>query len=166
MKRLLSVFCLLYVFVTASLAQTPIKFSFWGDRAYPYDNSVHGLELGIGTYTPELVGVGWNFIYAKTDNAKGWQHGLLTISKQFTGAQTGILNISETFEGFSWGGVNWNEGDVSGVQCGVFNIARSVKGAQIGFLNITENMHGIQLGFLNFIKTSKVPVMVIFNAKF
>jgi len=46
------------------------------------------LEIGIGNYTLELVGVGWNFIYSKTDDAKAWQTGLVTISKQFVGLQT------------------------------------------------------------------------------
>jgi hypothetical protein len=166
MKKVSLALCAVFSFVALATATAPIKLSLWNDIALPKDDIVHGLEIGIGTYTPELVGVGWNFVYVKTDDAKGWQHGLVTISKQFSGAQTGIFNMSETFKGFSWGGINWNEGDVTGVQCGVFNIARSVRGVQFGFLNMTENMYGIQIGLLNFIKTSNLPVMVIVNAKF
>ncbi|MCA6071804.1 MAG: hypothetical protein LE168_05530 [Endomicrobium sp.] len=46
-----------------------------------------------------------------------------------------------------------------------FNKAKSVRGLQLGFVNITENMRGIQIGLANFIKTGKLPVMVIANAK-
>jgi hypothetical protein len=41
-----------------------------------------------------------------------------------------------------------------------------VSGLQLGFVNFTENMNGIQIGLVNFIKTGKLPVMIIANAKF
>jgi hypothetical protein len=48
-----------------------------------------------------------------------------------------------------------------------FNKANSVvRGLQLGFINITKNLQGVQIGFVNFIKTEKLPVMVIVNAKF
>jgi hypothetical protein len=36
----------------------------------------------------------------------------------------------------------------------------------LGFINVTENMRGVQIGLVNLIKTGKLPVMVIANAKF
>jgi hypothetical protein len=125
------------------------------------------LEIGIGTYTPELSGIYWNLIYSRTDNATGSQTGFVTKSKQFVGHQTGLfISLSENFKGLSKGFINWNENEVCGIQCGFFNKSKSVRGLQLGFVNITENMRGIQIGLANFIKTSKCPVMVIVNAKF
>jgi hypothetical protein len=181
MKKLLLSFCLLCAFGAVSFAGTPIKLSLWEQIAVPNDDSVCGLEIGIGAYTPELVGVGWNFIYSKTDDAKAWQTGIVTISKQFLGLQTGLLALSENFKGVSFGFANWNkerftgiscglaswnDGDITGIQFGLLNIAKSVSGLQFGFINMTENMNGIQIGLVNFIKTGKLPVMIIANAKF
>jgi hypothetical protein len=165
MKKVLSVLCTVFAFAAVCLG-TPIKLSLWDKIAVPNSDSVCGLEIGIGTYTPNFRGVGWNIIYSQTDDAKAWQAGIVTISKQFVGLQTGFLFMSETFKGVSFGAVNWNEGEVTGVQWGFFNIAKSVSGLQLGFLNMTENMNGIQIGFLNFIKDSKLPVMIIANARF
>ncbi|MDR2251877.1 MAG: hypothetical protein LBD98_03525 [Endomicrobium sp.] len=117
-------------------------------------------------HTPNFRGVGWNIIYSQTDDAKAWQTGIVTISKQFVGLQTGFLSMSETFKGVSFGAVNWNEGEVTGFQWGFFNMAKSVSGLQLGVLNMTENMNGIQIEFLNVIKDSKLPVMIIANARF
>jgi hypothetical protein len=167
MKKVFLALGTVFLFAGALFAETPIKLSLWDKIAYPNDDSVCGLEIGIGTYTPELVGVGWNVVYIKTDDAKAWQHGIVTISKQFIGfQQSWLLSISESLKGVSLGAVNWNEGDVTGVQWGVFNIAKSVTGLQFGFVNMTEEMNGVQIGLLNFIKTGKLPVMVIANAKF
>ncbi|MDR1474099.1 MAG: hypothetical protein LBS38_00190 [Endomicrobium sp.] len=151
MKKLLLSFCLLCAFVAVSFAETPIKLSLWEKIAVPDEDSVCGLEIGIGTYTSKLVGVGLNFIYSKTDDAKAWQTGIVTISKQFLGLQTGLLALSE---------------DVTGIQFGFLNVAKSVSGLQFGLINMTENMNGIQIGLVNFIKTGKLPVMIIANAKF
>jgi hypothetical protein len=79
-----------------------LKYLSWDKITVPTNNSVCGLEIGIGSYTLELVEVGWNFIYSKTDDAKAWQTGLVTISKQFVGLQTGFLAMSETFKGVSF----------------------------------------------------------------
>lgn len=153
MKKVLLAVCAVFLFVVLVNA-TPIKLSLWKKIATPKDaNSVCGLEFGVGDYTPELVGVSWNCIYSKTDSAKGWQHG-------------GIVTISKQFDGFQTGWINWNDGEVSGLQMGLFNISKSISGVQIGFLNMTESMNGIQIGLLNYIKESKVPVMIIANAKF
>jgi hypothetical protein len=167
MKKVLLAVCAVFLFVVLVNA-TPIKLSLWEKIATPKDaNSVCGLEFGVGDYTPELVGVSWNCIYSKTDSAKGWQLGVIvTISKQFNGLQIGFLSISEAFKGASFGWINWNDGEVSGLQMGLFNISKSISGVQIGFLNMTESMNGIQIGLLNYIKESKVPVMIIANAKF
>jgi hypothetical protein len=181
MKKVLMALCALFAFAAVSPAGTPIKLSLWDKIAVPNDDSVCGLEIGIGTYTSELVGAGWNFIYSKTDKAKAWQTGLVTISKEFSGLQSGFVNLSETLEGVSYGYVNynseslcgvdlgwlnWSKGEVTGVQWGFLNIAESVSGLQLGFVNFTENMKGIQIGLVNFIKTGKLPVMIIANAKF
>ena len=116
MKKVLLALCAVFAFAAVSFAGTPIKLSLWDKIAVPNNDSVCGLEIGIGTYTPNLRGVGWNIIYSQTDDAKAWQTGIVTISKQFVGFQTGLLSMSETFKGVSFGAVNWNEGEVTGAQ--------------------------------------------------
>ena len=166
MKKMFLALFAVALFVGASLAATPIKLSLWDKVATPQDDSVEMLEIGIGTYTPELIGVCWNLIYSRTDNATAWQTGLVTRSKQFVGYQTGFIVFSENFKGLSSGFINLNKGEAVGVQYGFFNKAKSVRGWQIGIINITENMYGVQIGLANFIKTGKLPVMIIVNAKF
>ncbi|MDR1087066.1 MAG: hypothetical protein LBL16_02335 [Endomicrobium sp.] len=57
MKKLLLSFCLLCAFAAVSFAETPIKLSLWEKIAIPNDDSVCGLEIGLGTYMNRLVGV-------------------------------------------------------------------------------------------------------------
>ena len=153
MKKVLLAVCAVVLFAGASFAAaTPIKLSLWGKIAVPPADSVHGLVIGIGNYTPELRGVSYNFIFAKTDDGIGFQSAFVTKTNEFLGLQGGF--------------VNFNCGEIKGVQWGFFNKAQSVRGLQLGFINMTENMYGIQIGLLNFIKTGPLPVMVIANAKF
>jgi hypothetical protein len=152
MKKVVLAFLALTIVVYVSFASTPIKLSLWDKIAVPKNDTIEGLEIGIGMYTSNVIGVAWNCIYAKTDEATAWQAGIVTITNNFKGLATGFLN--------------WNENEVIGVQCGFFNDAQSIKGLQLGFINITENMQGIQIGLINFIKTGKLSVMIIANAKF
>jgi len=130
----------------------PIKFSLWNKIAMPENDLVHGVELGIGSYTPGLKGFGWNLIFMKTDDALGFQKSFVTVTKLFTGLQCGAVNL--------------NSGSVCGMQFGFFNKAKSVEGFQIGFVNMAGNMRGVQIGLVNFIKTGYFPAMIIVNAKF
>ncbi|MDR2811923.1 MAG: hypothetical protein LBB06_02300 [Endomicrobium sp.] len=61
--------------------------SLWDKIAVPNNDSVCGLGIGIGTHTPNFIGVGLDLIYSQTDDAKAWQTGMVTISKQFVGLQ-------------------------------------------------------------------------------
>ncbi len=153
MKRLLSALCAIAAFASISFAATPLKLSIWEKIAIPQDDSVNGLEIGIGTYTPEVKGIMCNLIYAKTDDCFGWQHAwLITFTKLFKGLQTSIINL--------------NSSEIAGIQKGFFNKAVSIKGLQVGFINVAENMEGVQIGFINFIKNGPIPIMIIANAKF
>jgi hypothetical protein len=153
MKKLLSVLCAVVVSASIVFAAAPIKVSLWEKNAFPKDDSVNGLEIGLGSYTREVRGLAWNLIYTKTDDCLGWQHAwLITFTKLFKGLQTGMINL--------------NSGEIRGIQKGFFNKAISIKGLQIGFINVAENMEGVQVGFINFIKTGPIPVMIIINAKF
>ncbi|MDR3257089.1 MAG: hypothetical protein LBT18_05585 [Endomicrobium sp.] len=165
MKKLLLAVYAMFVLFGVSSATTSIKLSLYDKIASPSDDSVHGLELGIGTYTPEIRGVALNFIYSETNDGIGWQAGIVSISKKFEGLQTSFINLSENFKGAEYGLINLGD-SVSGIQCGFFNKAQSISGLQLGLVNMAENISGIQIGFINFIKTGKFPVMVIFNAKF
>jgi hypothetical protein len=153
MKKLsFAVLSIVFLAGIALAEAVPAKLSLWNKIAVPPSDSVIGLELGIGSYTPEVTGVSWNIVYSRTDNITGWECGFFTVTKDITGAQTGFINF--------------NEGNITGLQWGFFNKARSVKGVQIGFVNMTETMYGVQIGLVNFIKTGKLPVMVIANANF
>ena len=152
MKKVLLAVVAVLGFAGASFATTPIKLSLWDKFAIPPSDAVYGLEFGIGSYTPELKGLAWNFLYGKTDDALG--------------AQLSIVNFSKSFLGLEYGCANLNSGHITGAQVGFFNRSQSVKGLQLGFVNMTEEMKGVQIGLLNFIKNSSLPFMVIVNAKF
>jgi hypothetical protein len=152
MKKLVLSLLVLTVFACISFASTPIKLSLWDKIGIPQDDTLEGLEIGIGMYTQKVTGIAWNLIYSKTDEATGYQAGIVTIINNLKG-------LSSSF-------VNWNENEILGVQLGFFNKAQSVKGLQFGFINMTENIQGVQIGLVNFIKTGKLPVMIIANAKF
>ncbi|MCA6071805.1 MAG: hypothetical protein LE168_05535 [Endomicrobium sp.] len=94
------------LFVSASPCATPIKLSLWDKVAAPHDDSVEGLEIGIGTCTLELSGIYWNLIYSRTDDATALQTSLVTRSKQFVGCQTGFIAFSGNFKGLSQGIIN------------------------------------------------------------
>ncbi|MDR0956404.1 MAG: hypothetical protein LBL77_00835 [Endomicrobium sp.] len=166
MKKIILTLSILILFVNVSVAVTPIKFSLWNEIVTPKDNSVRGFELGVWTYTPELVGVGLDFIYSKTDNAVALNMGVVAISKRFMGVQIAFFSSSEIFEGLVASCINLNEGEILGAQIGFLNKTKSIKGIQLGIINITEDMNGIQIGLLNFVKKGKFPVMIIVNAKF
>ncbi|MDR2396196.1 MAG: hypothetical protein LBD57_06315, partial [Endomicrobium sp.] len=142
MKKGVLVLLSLAVFTVLSFASTPIKLSLWDKFSIPQDDSLEGLELGIGSYTPNVKGVSFNLLFSKTDNAFAWQ--------------TGIVTLTNNFEGLQLGFINWNQNNVSGIQLGFFNKAISVKGLQLGFINVTENMQGVQIGLVNLIKTGKL----------
>ncbi|MCL1972866.1 MAG: hypothetical protein FWG57_07780 [Endomicrobia bacterium] len=144
MKKVLLAVCAVVLFAGASFAATPIKLSLWDRISLPQDDAVHGLELGIGSYTPELRGVAWNFIFTKTDDAVGWQAGLVTLSKDVVGLQSGLVNL--------------NQGNVKGVQWGFVNQAKSVNGLQLGFVNIADSGSdfALQIGLVNFLGDSSI----------
>jgi hypothetical protein len=156
MKKLISaLLCVVVIlFIGASSAETPtpIKFSLWNRIALPQNDSTHGLEIGIGSYTPELKGIALNFIYVETDCGSGWLKAFVTLTKLFEGVQSGIVNL--------------NSEKISGIQCGLFNEAKLIKGIQFGFINKAEDMCGVQIGLINFVKKGRFPVMIIVNAKF
>ena len=153
MKKLLSMLLAVVASASVIFSASPVKVSLWEKIAFPKDDSINGIEIGLGSYTPEVKGLAWNLIYTKTDDCFGYQHAwLITFTEIFKGLQTGIINL--------------NSGEIKGVQKGFFNKAVSIKGIQVGFINVAENMEGVQFGFINFIKTGPIPVMIIVNAKF
>lgn len=57
--------------------------------------------------------------------------------------------------------------EMDGVQLGIVNYAEKFSGFQFALVNYTVTMgKGLQIGVVNFIKNSKLPAMVIANAKF
>ncbi|MDR1720943.1 MAG: hypothetical protein LBR09_00905 [Endomicrobium sp.] len=157
---LLALLCILGIIISTSASFTeepgptvlPVKLSLWDKVAIPEGDLVHGVELGIGSYTPQLKGYALNLIFTKTDNASGIHKGFITVTKLFSGIQLGVINL--------------NFKKIYGAQFGFFNKAKSIEGIQIGVVNMTDNMHGMQIGLLNFIGRGYFRTMVLFNAKF
>ncbi len=154
MKKIVSfVFILLSFAVVSSSAATPVRLSLIPSLAIPQDKTVHGLDFSlIYDSVHETQGVQLAWIYGNCENKMvGIQWGLVVKTKQLTGLQDGFVCLSD---------------DVKGVQWGFYNSAKNVSGLQLGFINVTENMNGIQIGLVNHIKNSKLPWMIIANAKF
>jgi len=157
MKKLLGLVLVLMTFVVlsahAASGSTPVKLSLFPPLTVPSNDTVHGLDFAIiSSIIKETQGVQLAWIYAKSsDKVVGLQYALVTKTSAMTGAQLSFVGMAD---------------DVTGLQWGFYNCAKSVKGVQLGFINITENMQGIQIGLVNNIKNSKLPWMVIANAKF
>ncbi|MDR3049100.1 MAG: hypothetical protein LBV16_04590 [Elusimicrobiota bacterium] len=156
MKKLFLI-CAFVFMTTNAFGVTPVKLSLWNEIAAPHDDTLHGIEIGIGSYTPNMVGFMFDFLVGKTDNAAGIQIAMITIAAKMAGIQCGFINI--------------NYDEIIGSQVGLFNNAERVKGLQIGVFNFTDEMTGIQLGLFNYIGNGKIitesfPAMLIFNANF
>ncbi|MCL2485063.1 MAG: hypothetical protein FWF00_05625 [Endomicrobia bacterium] len=145
MRKVLLAVCAVAFFAGASFAATPIKLSLWEKIAIPPADAVHGVELGLVSYTPELRGVSWNFLFAKTDDAIGVQIGMVTISNEFVGLLLGQF-------------ANFNKGSVKGLQWGFVNHTPSLTGLQIGVVNFAESGEGfaLQIGFVNYMENSVI----------
>jgi len=157
MKKLLLTALLMCLSANFALASTPVKLSLWNEIDVPQDDTVRGIELGIGSYTPNMTGFIFDFLVNKTDDAIGVQMAMITITTNITGLQLGLINV--------------NNQDVYGAQIGLFNNAENVKGFQFGFVNLTTDIYGVQIGFINYIKqgtfpSANFPAMIIINAKF
>jgi hypothetical protein len=147
-----------------------------------------GLDLGIANITRgdfkglgvdvismvdgDSTGVSWNvFGYGRVGgDFTGWHSA--TFYSNLRGTGTGLQGslISRTMEDFTGVqlGLAYAEtaGHIGGVQGGIVNRASSVRGVQLGLVNLTDDMYGIQIGLVNYIKTGRLPVFVIANAKF
>jgi hypothetical protein len=156
MKKIFLSVVVMVFFVSTSFAVTPIKLSLWDGIDVPQDDTLRGIELGLGSYTPSMTGLILDLLVNKTDEAEGVQIALITISTQMKGLQ--------------WGFINVNNEEIMGVQLGLFNNADKVNGLQFGFINMTNNLYGVQIGLINYIKTQTLPYglpfTVILNFKF
>jgi hypothetical protein len=144
MKRFIAVlFVAVVLAVSGSLVfaagVTPVKVSLVPTIGIPEGDVVHGLDLGIiADGVNEVQGLQLCWIYGGT---------------------------SEKLVGIGWSFVDLGK-TVEGVQFGFYNSAENMTGLQWGFINVTNQMNGVQIGLLNFIRSSKLPFMVIANAKF
>ena len=116
--------------------------------------SSYGLDFSlISSIVDETQGVQLVWIYAKcNEKMVGVQYSLVCKTAKMTGVQLSFVGLVDE--------------DVTGIQWGFYNSAKKVTGLQLGFINVTEDMQGIQIGLVNHIKNSKLPWMVIANAKF
>ena len=157
MKKFLGLVLVLMSFAVigaqAASSATPVKLSLFPPLTVPASKTVHGLDFAIiSSIIDETQGVQLAWIYAKSANkVVGVQWALVTKTSAMTGVEMGLVDLAD---------------NVTGLQYGFYNSAKSVTGVQLGFINITENMEGIQIGLVNNIKNSKLPWMVIANAKF
>jgi len=150
-----------------------LKLSLWGDAAVGVSNgtdTVHGLDLGIGSTTDHFCGVQLDLIYSRANrdfngiqnswiyasapHFNGIQSSLIDVADHFQGVQWGLVNVNrQQFTGVQLGFVNYNEGDFTGIQWGLGNYSPSFTGAQIGWLNVAKDVKGLQFGFVNYTET-------------
>ncbi|MCL2388773.1 MAG: hypothetical protein FWC85_00135 [Elusimicrobia bacterium] len=165
MKKVLLALFAVSVFAGVSFAQaSPIKLSLIGDIAVPNTQDVRGLGLGIVSMTDNVVGLQWDWIFSSIGTMQGVQVGLVSHSRDFTGVQWSFVNFNNRAQGVMLGAVNYAE-DMRILQWGFVNYARNMNGLQLGFINYAENMRGVQIGLVNIIRNSRLPVMVIANAR-
>jgi hypothetical protein len=184
-KGLLALAAVIVFAGCASAAATPFKLSLWGKKiALPPIENVHGVEVGVASYSPEVRGIQYNVLLSKSDDMIGVQGAIVTRSNKFLGIQMGFINLSShdgDFGGVQFGLINraksftglqmailFNKAadEMNGVQLGLINSATNFKGLQLGLVNTAANAKGVQLGLINIMRNSYVPFMVILNAKF
>lgn len=154
MKKIVIAAVLLMAGVSASFAaDTWGKLSLFDKIAYPAVNSVRGVELGLlYSNTQEFTGFQFTFIHGRAANLEGVQMAAVTLADKATAIQFGVGNIGK---------------NMKGAQVGFVNYAEKLNGLQLGFINYTEVMStGLQIGLVNIIRNSKLPIMVIANARF
>jgi len=118
----------------------------WGETFW-------GLEIGAVNYGVSLNGM-------QVSGLVGWNNSSVN------GLQIASFNADqEDFTGASFGFINY-AARLCGCQIGGINLADEATGCQIGLVNATDDMRGVQIGFINLICDSRLPIMVIANAKF
>ena len=154
MKKLIAVAAIILAGVSTSFAGDTSwgKLSLFDTIAYPNVKTLKGVELGlIYSKTPEVRGLQWNLIYNKSEDMEGVQLAFVNSADAAAGLQYGCVNLTK---------------DMKGVQLGFVNVADKFSGFQFALVNYTKVMEkGLQLGLVNIIKNSKLPVMVVANAR-
>ncbi|HOX21923.1 MAG TPA: hypothetical protein PLL10_00550 [Elusimicrobiales bacterium] len=154
MKKLIAVAVILLSSASVSFAgdSSWVKLSLFDQIAYPNVKTVKGADLGlIYSNTPAVRGLQYNFIYAKTEDIEGVQLAFVNSADSAAGLQYGCVNLTK---------------DMKGVQLGFVNVADKFSGFQFALVNYTKVMEkGLQIGLVNVIKNSKLPIMVVANAR-
>ncbi len=132
---------------------TWVKLSILPPLSVPDKANVYGLDLSIiSSIVTEVRGVQIAPVYGQCNSkVSGVQIGLINKTSALAGVQLGPVHLADV---------------AKGMQLGIINTATSVKGLQIGVINVTGDMQGIQVGLVNIIKNSKLPFMIVANAKF
>lgn len=162
----------------------PLKFSIFGDTAWPEYISVTNICLGLfDSNTPTVEGLDLNFFSARNEELTGLQMSLIYArSGDMKGVQISFWTAAQSASGVEIGFVNNDTNDLTGVQLGIVNLVGELDGAQLGLINKATFVHGLQLGIFNyaerfegglqiglanFIKQDgMLPFMVLINGKF
>ncbi|MCL2335104.1 MAG: hypothetical protein FWC57_03465 [Endomicrobia bacterium] len=160
MKKVLLALAVAVLFSGVAMASTPIQLSLWDKIAIPVNDSVTGLEIGIGNNLQSVTGLQWNFIWSKTENAPlAWQSAIVNqVGGKLTGIQSGFVNYnSGSVTGLQWGCVNYQDG-FTGLQFGFINYSKSLKGISLGFINYAESADSfaLQIGLVNYLGNSVI----------
>jgi len=155
MKKIIAIAALFMAgFSTAFAADSSWgKLSLFDTAALPDVKTVKGIELGlVYSNTPDLTGFQFTFLYGRTENLTGIQMAFVANAKKASGIQLGAANMTS---------------EMTGAQLAFINYAETFTGFQLGLVNYVKTMQsGLQIGFVNIITNSKLPAMVIANAKF
>lgn len=160
---------------------TPCKVGLVPGVEAPQTSYVTGLDFGLlATKTQKIEGLQAAIFYAATtEKSAGVQVAIVNKSVDFDGVKYGFVNIVDNMRGYSDGLVNLSN-TFAGVQSGLFTKSRSMRGVQFGFVNVCDDMggmqvglvnytrlmRGLQIGLVNIITESKLPVMIVANARF
>lgn len=125
----------------------------------------------VGSEFDSVDGVRFNIFYAKNNNLRGLDLGLLGVGQwtgdvqgvqlnvlgsivegDMTGWQTGLYTQTDgEFTGVKGGFINLQGDDLVGWQYGAISLADSeVAGLQTGLFNKAGSVNGVQLGLINF----------------
>lgn len=149
-----------------------LKLSLWGDTAVAIPNNkahVTGVDIGIGSTTPQVDGVQVDLIYSNAGLVRGVNDSwIYAKSNTIYGLQSALVSVNDRkVMGVQAGWVNLAHGQVSGAQLGIYNQVEDLHGLQFGIVNNARYISkGLQLGIVNIAKNGWLPVMVLVNGRF
>jgi len=137
----------------AFATSTPLRFCLWPGLAYPANENLYGLNIGIGNgskVNQTIAGLDLALLFSQAD-AEGVQISIFNMGDNSDALQLGLINLVKNF---------------NGAQISVYNDATNSSFFQLGIINKSQASKGFQLGLINVMENGIMPVCPLINFNF